>query len=199
MCSQKISCTKYSYVRLTYCILFIFLLASLFRCASAYADEGRYPENLVWRLITEDELEKITACRETFHEREHSAPPLFEEPNMPFGEIQSEKNTALIVQPAPATWELPPFYTIGVPNAKAPKKEASKKPAPVPTGFAEISSQTEELPDASLQPLPRRANLNFSAPDTALPTPFSLRRYQRLFPDCRIRRAGRQPVRRALL
>lgn len=177
MCSRQFSCTKLFNVRLTYFIFINLLLLSLFFSASAPADEGRYPENLVWRLITENELKKLTGCHEEFREREHSAPPLFEEPDMPFGEIQSEKNTSLIVRPAPPTWELPPFYTIGVPNDEKKKSEAARKAEPVPSGFAEISARTEELPDASLQPLPRRANLNFSAPDSALPSPFSLRRY----------------------
>ena len=39
------------------------------------AREGRYPENLVWRLITERELARITNSPESFREGEHQAPP----------------------------------------------------------------------------------------------------------------------------
>ena len=63
------------------------------------AREGRYPENLVWRLITERELARITNSPESFREGEHQAPPLFPQPQVPLGGLEVTPSQRPLINP----------------------------------------------------------------------------------------------------
>lgn len=197
MCSDQRSFLK-NLVATLVCSTVVGALVFCANVASVCAEEGRYPENLAWRLITERELSLITRCPESFHEREHSAPPLFEAPSIPMGGVEifvDSPQESFGKSNAPSTWEVPPFAVIGPPtpekNSKSRSanrsiaseslKNAVKPSASValPTAFGEISANSSqtELPNPNLRPLRAQYLNKLNQPDAQLPVPFSLRRY----------------------
>ena len=145
------------------------------------AREGRYPENLVWRLITERELARITNSPESFREGEHQAPPLFPQPQVPLGGLEVTPSQRPLINPQlPTTWEAPPFAPIGPPAEEGVEGSLKPQPAPqLPTSFGAISTATDgiEKPAPNLRPVKNPYLARLLQPDKRLPVPFSLRRY----------------------
>lgn len=145
------------------------------------AREGRYPENLVWRLITERELARITNSPESFREGEHQAPPLFPQPQVPLGGLEVTPSQRPLINPQlPTTWEAPPFAPIGPPAEEGVEDSLKPQPAPqLPTSFGAISTATDgiEKPAPNLRPVKNPYLARLLQPDKRLPVPFSLRRY----------------------
>mgnify|MGYP004553635737 CR=1 FL=1 len=205
MCSEQRSFSKIL-VLLLLCLAVVGPAILDIKAFPVYAEEGRYPENLAWRLVTERELSLITQCPESFREGEHSAPSLFTAPSVPMSglEIFTDSATESFASGSvPSTWEVPPFAVIGPPLSQSEKGSSapslSSTPAPttseasnnlkralspsnkgvIPSVFGEISTNSEqaELPDPNLRPLRAQYLNKLNRPDSQLPTPFSLRRY----------------------
>lgn len=199
MCSDQRSFFK-NLVAVFVCFTAVSAIIFCVKTAPVCAEEGRYPENLAWRLVTERELSLITQCPEAFHEREHSAPPLFEAPSVPMDGLEvftSSASKSFTSSTVPSTWEVPPFAVIGPPLPEQKKGSSSQvqstseassnfknafrpsDPVIVPAVFGEISADSSraELPDPNLRPLKAQYLDKLNRPDTQMPTPFSLRRY----------------------
>lgn len=199
MCSDQRSFCK-NLVAVLVCLTVVGIAVFFIKAFPVYAEEGRYPENLAWRLVTERELSLLTQCPETFREGEHSALPLFEAPSIPMNglEIFTDSSAESFSSGhVPSTWEVPPFAVIGPPLPKQEENSVSQVPAAskapdslknafrvsdtviVPTVFGEISANSDqtELPDPRLRPLRAQYLNKLNQPDSQLPTPFSLRRY----------------------
>ena len=199
MCSDQRSFFQ-NLVAILVCLTAVSAVVFCVKAAPVGAEEGRYPENLAWRLVTERELSLITQCPESFREREHSAPPIFEAPSVPMSglEVFTDSTPESFTSNAvPSTWEVPPFAVIGPPLPEKEKgsssdaQDASKAsgsfknafrpsdPVVVPAVFGEISADSSraELPDPNLHPLKAQYLAKLNRPDTQMPTPFSLRRY----------------------
>ncbi|MGM9998607.1 MAG: hypothetical protein ACI38Q_04345 [Candidatus Bruticola sp.] len=200
MCSDQRSFLK----KLVAGFLCLTTVSALFVCvgtSSLQAEEVRYPENLAWRLITEQELSLITQCHESFNEREHSAPPLFEPPSIPMSDLEVLADPAgesFYQAEIPTAWEVPPFAVIGPPSAQQRSKNGAQSTSDsstqataslqnslsadqslMPASFGEISADysRDELPAPNLRPLKAQYLNRLDQPDSQLPVPFSLRRY----------------------
>ena len=198
MCSDQRSFFQ-NLVAVFVCLTTVSAVVFCVKALPVYAEEGRYPENLAWRLVTERELSLITQCPEDFREREHAAPPLFEAPSLPMSGLEVLTDSAsesFASSTVPSTWEVPPFAVIGPPLPKQGKSSSAlattsetssqlknalrpSEQAIIPAVFGEISADSSraELPDPSLRPLRAQYLDKLNRPDAQLPTPFSLRRY----------------------
>ncbi|MCR5662845.1 MAG: hypothetical protein K6G50_12100 [bacterium] len=149
-------------------------------------DGVRYPDNLAWRLITEDEVQNLTSCPEPLRNEKTSADPLFSTPAMPWSEVAPAPETKNLTLEAPKTWTAAPFPSIAPPlskdipddiRAKLLEREARLEAAKTPAAFGEISADLSEKPSAALKPVANSMSAQFFAPEEELPKPFSLRRY----------------------
>ncbi len=149
-------------------------------------DGTRYPDNLAWRLITEDEVQNITGCPEPLRNEKTSADPLFATPSMPWAEVAPAPDTKNLTIEAPKTWTAAPFPSIAPPiskdipediRAKLLEREARLEKAKTPAAFGDISADLSEKPSAALKPIANSMSAQFFAPEEELPKPFSLRRY----------------------
>ncbi|MGM9992137.1 MAG: hypothetical protein ACI376_04725 [Candidatus Bruticola sp.] len=200
MCSDQRSFLK----NLVAVFLCLPVVSALFLCvgtSALQAEEVRYPENLAWRLITEQELSLITHCPESFNEREHTAPPLFESPSIPMGGLEVAADStgeSFYKAELPSAWEVPPFAVIGPPTATKKslgdasatsvdrhqtaislQSSLSADQSLMPMAFGEIPTDysRNELPAPNLRPLKAAYIDRLDLPDSQLPVPFSLRRY----------------------
>lgn len=149
-------------------------------------DGVRYPDNLAWRLITEDEVQTITGCPEPLRNEQTSADPLFASPDIPWGEVAPAPQTKDLTIETPKTWTAAPFPSIAPPipkdipediRAKLLERQARLEKAITPAAFGEISAELTEKPSAALKPVASSMSAQFFAPEDELPKPFSLRRY----------------------
>ncbi len=151
----------------------------------------RYPDNLAWRLITENEIKNITNCPQRPGNEQSSAAPLFSQPHAPLGEVQVAHNEKRALESAPKTWDVAPFPYIAPPSddagwkramtntsaeaANAPMPQAPSAEAQDPLTFSDIESFSS--PAAQLRPRRRDLSEDLLLPTERLPEPFSLRRY----------------------
>lgn len=151
-------------------------------------DDGLlYPEDLTWRLITEDEVKQATGCPETLGWEERTAPPLFDKPEIPFADVVVSPDTEPVYLTPPTSWDVAPFPAIAPPPVvDAPSKiradealavTSNTRSGPTAPIFGDIPLKDENVPKAQLRPRSRSMTEQFFAPGAELPQPFSLRRY----------------------
>lgn len=164
----------------------LLLLAALGFALPALAAEDRYPANLAWRLITEKEIQDLTGCPQPLGREETEAPPLFEPPQTPLGDIETVANREPVLMRPDSQWDMAPFPTLEPPPPKDLPEEAraaweARRPTastgPQPDVFADIGTDHREAPSAQLRPRSTALSEALVTPDAHLPVPFSLRRY----------------------
>ena len=167
----------------------VLLLALLVPGAAVRADEEglRYPRNLAWRLLTEEEVRDLAGCPESLGGEEQEAPPLFPPPAAPLGGVEPVRDEEPVLLQPGTQWEVAPFPSLDPPVPSDLPEDARRRweeqrarvagDGPAPEAFAEVSTRVSEPPAASLRPRTTAMGEQLLAPESELPRPFSLRRY----------------------
>lgn len=165
-------------------LLLVLALAVLGAAASADQEDLRYPRNLAWRLVTEQEVREISGCPQALGREEQDAPALFPAPQAPLGGIEAAIDREPVLLQPQTQWDVAPFPSLEPPPPAGLPEEALRKwkervapQGPAPEVFAEVSTDVVEAPSAALRPRATAMGEQFLAPATELPRPFSLRRY----------------------
>lgn len=166
------------------CLFLAALLALGSLSVQADQDGLRYPRNLSWRLVTEQEIQEVTGCPEEPGRAQEEADPLFDEPRLPLGGVEAVPNEKPMLTRPQSSWEVAPFPALEPPPPSDLPDEARKnwqervQPQGLqPVVFADISTDVREAPAAALRPRPTALGQQLLAPEANLPRPFTLRRY----------------------
>ncbi len=153
----------------------LFLMATL--ACQAAPDGLRYPRNLAWRLVTEQEIQEFTGCPEDLGGEQQDAEPLFGQPRAPLGAIEAIPDAYPVMTTPQSSWEVAPFPTLDPPLPDGARGDRVKPEGNEPVVFADISTEIAEAPSAALRPRPTALGQQMLAPRSELPHPFTLRRY----------------------
>jgi len=157
------------------CLLLGLLLLVSLACQAAGG--LRYPDNLAWRLVTEQEVQQITGCPERLGDEKREAPALFEEPAAPLAAIEAIPDETPVMTVPQTSWEVAPFPTLDPPLPQGIRSDRVTPAGREPVVFSDISTRIGEAPSAALRPRPTALGQQLLGPRSRLPNPFTLRRY----------------------
>ncbi len=155
--------------------LFLILVVAL--ACQAASGELRYPANLAWRLVTEQEVQEITGCPESLGHEQSKAAPLFDEPGAPLAAIQAIADETPVMTVPRSSWEVAPFPTLDPPLPQGVRSDRVRPEGNTPVVFSDVSTKVVEAPSAALHPRPTALGQQLLGPRSTLPVPFTLRRY----------------------
>jgi len=144
----------------------------------------RYPVDLAVQLVSEDEVQTVTAANVRLGDASEQATALLSSRPIPLADVAVAPESKPRLLSTSSQWEMPPFAELDPPPpahlspaAKELWLKLQQRRGPTPEVFASLPS-TASAPSALLRPRPAVAGQRrITSEDLVIPEPFSVRRY----------------------
>lgn len=164
------------------------LLLLLLLGVSPVQAQHDYNEGLAWKLISHDEVQRVTRCSERLNHELKQAPAILTPSDAPLGGIDPLEDDPDRIEKTPNQWTLPPFPLVApaIPfdlpeevRAQWEADEAKRRQAvEVPEAFPGVLPEgSENAPSVRLRPRKIKRKDAMLTRNFEIPEPFSMRRY----------------------